>query len=255
MGENISSFVEVVCPECGEKIKLSKKMEYGYCKTCTSKLKFADAENRNLSIELLKSLSGAEIDKILNDNKYFNVEKAEIASDNGSIRGSIYMGDYYLVKMEEKYTDAKKYFERATLNGILDGEYGSKFCDIGIEVKNFTDNSEKRIKKLISELRKTDKSKLKYISDDCLDYISRAMAALEDVIKEHEERNRKREYSSYSYSSSSYVADRRLSDSEMREYHNNKCLGLWNPSAIDNDPSLTASQKQQLKDYNRIWGD
>lgn len=46
-----------------------------------------------------------------------------------------------------------------------------------------------------------------------------------------------------------------LSDEELRDYHINKCHGLWNPYVIDNDPNLTYSQKEQLKTYNRIHGD
>ena len=46
-----------------------------------------------------------------------------------------------------------------------------------------------------------------------------------------------------------------LTTEEMREYNQKKCLDLWNPHVIDNDPDLTDSQKEQMKNYNRIWGD
>lgn len=52
-----------------------------------------------------------------------------------------------------------------------------------------------------------------------------------------------------------YPYDEPLTEEQMREYSHRNCLDLWNPSVIDNDPNLTDSQKQQLKDYNRIWGD
>lgn len=46
-----------------------------------------------------------------------------------------------------------------------------------------------------------------------------------------------------------------LSDEELRDYNDNKLYGLWNPGAIDRDPNLTYSQKEQLKAYNNINGD
>lgn len=47
----------------------------------------------------------------------------------------------------------------------------------------------------------------------------------------------------------------RLTEDELRNYNDNVLGGDWNPGAIDRDPNLTDSQKEQLKDYNRIWGD
>ncbi len=46
-----------------------------------------------------------------------------------------------------------------------------------------------------------------------------------------------------------------LTREQMQEYNRNNLHGLWNPSAIDNDPNLTETQKEQMKDYNRVWGD
>lgn len=46
-----------------------------------------------------------------------------------------------------------------------------------------------------------------------------------------------------------------LTREQMKEYNRDKLHDFWNPTAIDNDPNLTESQKEQLKDYNRIWGD
>lgn len=52
-----------------------------------------------------------------------------------------------------------------------------------------------------------------------------------------------------------YPDDRELTREEMQEYNRTKCLDLWNPFVIDNDPNLTDRQKEQLHEYNRIWGD
>ena len=46
-----------------------------------------------------------------------------------------------------------------------------------------------------------------------------------------------------------------LTDEELRDYNNNILGGNYNPQAIDADPNLTESQKEQIKNYNRIWGD
>lgn len=52
-----------------------------------------------------------------------------------------------------------------------------------------------------------------------------------------------------------YYDDGLLTEEELREYNRSKCLDLWNPYVIDNDPDLTDAQREQLKDYNRIRGD
>ena len=49
--------------------------------------------------------------------------------------------------------------------------------------------------------------------------------------------------------------DEKLSEDQLREYNRTICNDFWNPGAIDSNPNLTESQKQQLKDYNRVWGD
>ncbi len=46
-----------------------------------------------------------------------------------------------------------------------------------------------------------------------------------------------------------------LTREQMQEYNHNKLHDFWDPTAIDNDPYLTESQKEQMKDYNRVWGD
>ena len=46
-----------------------------------------------------------------------------------------------------------------------------------------------------------------------------------------------------------------LTREQMQEYNRNKLHGFWNPPAIDSDPDLTPEQKEQMKDYNRVWGD
>lgn len=91
------------------------------------------------------------------------------------------------------------------------------------------------------------------------DGISRAERVLQK--KEAEEAERRQYNSISSYSDSyyggyygSYDADRSLSASELLELNHQITGGLWNPSAIDHS-DLSDSQKKQLKDYNRIYGD
>ena len=55
-----------------------------------------------------------------------------------------------------------------------------------------------------------------------------------------------------SYSSSS---SRPLTRSEMSDYLNRKASGLWNPGVVDRDDSLTSEQKEQMKDYMKIYGE
>lgn len=248
---------EVICPECGQKTKLSKKMEYGYCNICTSKISLKDAENRNISIGLISSLSGKEIDDILIDDKNLDMDKAEVASERGSNIASLFLGTHYFMK--DDYKKAKVYFGRSAAQGVPDGKLATFINEIGLSTQDLDTFSEEYVQEMLKQAKAIDQSKLKYLSKNTIRVFNNSIEAVEEVVKERDISRNRKSYTSYSGSysggySGSYVADQPLSNSELRELNDKITSGLWNPTAIDNS-NLTDSQKEQLKTYNMIYGD
>lgn len=112
------------------------------------------------------------------------------------------------------------------------------------------------VKQLIISLRelkrRSDLSvEEKKFAERAFDYSKNALDILEESEREAKERERKQrreeQESSYSY----YVPERRLTESEMRDYFYNEMHGFWNPTKIMNDSRLTEAEKEQLLDYTR----
>lgn len=64
--------------------------------------------------------------------------------------------------------------------------------------------------------------------------------------------------SAYTDSGSSYSPSSSLSDADKWKYIQSNCNGLYSYGAmsrIDNDPSLSPSQKEELKSYLKVYGD
>ena len=117
-----------VCPLCGSKIDVSTITELTYCPFCKRRILVSDVERGNLSIELISSLSGSELDEIIKNMSFIELDKLELASRMGSVKASIEAGSYYL-KINE-YKKAKMHFDLAANRDIPDGKYASMVCSL-----------------------------------------------------------------------------------------------------------------------------
>lgn len=153
---------EVICPECGAKIKLNCNIDYSYCPVCTSRIQVNDAKRGNLSKDLIEALSGSELDAIIRDANEIDIDKLEIASRNGSVVATIKAGSYYLSKSD--YTNAKTYFDIANSKGIPDGRYGSMVCNLKI---GDSDDNEK----IMNSIKRFNMSSLKYFTKEDLNIL------------------------------------------------------------------------------------
>ena len=251
------SIITVVCPECGERIKLYSNAEYSYCPICTSRIRVTDAKKGNLSKALIEALSGSELDTIISTVSDIDIDRLEIASRKGSVIALIKAGSYYLQK--NNYSEAKKYFDITASHNIPDGKYGSMVCSL------YTDTNVDT-QQVLNEITRFDVSSFKYLSKDTINRLRNFIDVKQKTweLQKSKTRHIESETSYYSSnssnsysgnSSSSYTASRPLSRSDLERLNSEICHNLWNPYAIDSNPDLTEEQKQQLKDYNRIWGD
>lgn len=121
----------------------------------------------------------------------------------------------------------------------------------------------KGMKKRVSPLSSCKNEIVRIFAEEANSELQNGISSAEKNIakKEAEEAERRRRSSSSSYSggysggySGSYAADQPLSPSELYNLNNKITGGLWNETAIEHS-DLSDSQKQQLKDYNRIYGD
>lgn len=88
-----------------------------------------------------------------------------------------------------------------------------------------------------------------------LDFSITSIVALSDASEEIKKEQKKQRRQSSTHSYSSYRKDRQFSNDEKAAYLQDKCGGMYRPSVVDNDSSLTDSEKRQLKDYIRVWGE
>ena len=52
-----------------------------------------------------------------------------------------------------------------------------------------------------------------------------------------------------------YFEEEELTREQIKKYHWDVLRDFYNPGAIDRDPRLTERQKEQIHEYNRIYGD
>ena len=90
-------------------------------------------------------------------------------------------------------------------------------------------------------------------ADEAITRVKRLIEKIDD--KEYKKKMAAQMSYESSYSSYQPSYDRAMTESEMRDYLENTLHGDWNPGIIMNDPNLSPSQKEQMKDYSRIYGD
>ena len=254
--------VDVTCTECGAGVRVSNRMAYAFCPVCTSKISFKDAQIGLLSEDLIASISGAEFDRLVKSTEVtqkMNLNDLELAASRGSVLAAITIASHYL--KEKDYMTAKKYFELPAVKNIPDAVYGALACSLEGDCDSDT---------VLEQIENINRKKFRYLSKEVkqqLDEIvveeenkrtiakalAEAIVSIADNIAEN--KKEKSEYvGGYSSYSGSYHQDSTLSRSELAALNRSICHDLWNPYAIDNS-DLSDSQKQQLKDYNRIYGD
>ncbi len=108
----------------------------------------------------------------------------------------------------------------------------------------------------LTSLSKSSDAHIKAFADDiCSDFQSGLYGYEQNLEYEEEKKRQAKVSTSYTPSYGGSSSRSAMTDSEMKDYLRHKMLNIYNPSVIDNDPNLTAEQKEQMKGYARTWGD
>ncbi|MBR6270611.1 MAG: hypothetical protein IKR26_00425 [Lachnospiraceae bacterium] len=185
-----------------------------------------------------------------------NREKIEQAADLGCPEACVYCGEVLLYAegdyTNEEKTDlllkAKDFFKRAINVGFVDGDF--YYLYVKSKTEKFT---KAEWKEMLNSFRKMKESGLLgEKAEELCDIRIKSCIETIDWIQEQEENESRNKTSS---GTSMLPSEKPLSQSELAFLNEKVCLGLYNPSAIDNYSGLTTSQKEQLRAYNRIYGD
>ena len=198
-----------------------------------------------------KEIFDEEIKKDKPDQK-----KIEKASALGCPEASVYCGEA-LLNVEGAYTkeeqkdlllQAQEYFKKAKGVGLCDGDFYYLY------VKSKTEEFyEEEWKELLKKFRKFKESGL--LGEKAAELCDIRIETCVDTLDWIREQEKKRFHHSSSVGTNSNSSEKPLTDSELSQLNQTICLGLYNPGAIDRFPGLSASQKEQLKRYNKIYGD